>query len=211
MASLTGGSNYGSDPELNRRYQLLNAFGIGQTAAAISSGGVTLLGWSDHIDWEIDAVGRDSEVLDTAVYLIGIPIAITPSSGAGSSVPPALTTWELISAKEFGRNGPYDFYLANDWVSFEYRPWEALRLETVDRLTLNFQIALNPGSVRLSLWDWREERWVEQPGLWQGENIINDPAPYLGPDKAVRVRLENSSLNGSRVERVDVTYHGSAP
>jgi hypothetical protein len=211
MPALTGGTNYGSDPELNRRFQLLNAFGIGQTPNQWAARGATLVGWSDHVPWEVAVTGRESQVLDTTGYFIQLELEITRGTAGRPTVPPALTTWQQVSGRQYGPSGPYDFYLASDWVTFEYRPWATLQLDEVDELVLTVQAASNPGNVRASLWDWREERWVEQVNLNNGENVIDQPAAFLGPNDAVRVRIEVDSVNGAQIQRVDVTYRGAMP
>jgi hypothetical protein len=211
MAALTGGTNYGSDLELNRRFQLLNAFGIGQGSGQWTARDATLVGWSDGVPWEVSAEGRESEVLDTTGYFIQLELEITTDAARAPTVPPVLTTWQQLSGRQYGPSGPYDFYLANDWVTFEYRPWATLQLGAVDALVVTVAASTNPGGVTVSLWDWREERWVEQPDLHNSEKTIDEPAPFVGPNDAVRVRVEVDSINGAQIDRVDVAYRGVAP
>ena len=211
ISMLTGGTDYTTDREMNRRFQILNAFGVSQgPGAGLLPQGATLVGWSDQIPWEIGVAGRTSEVVDTTGYFIELPLAFATEAKVWS-LPPALTTWQLVAGQPYGPSGPYDFYLTNDWVSFEYRPWDALQLQAVDELVLTVRFANTHASLTASLWDWGAERWVEHLALSPGDIAIDEPDRFVGPNHAVRVRIENSSLAGVHVERVDVTYRGSAP
>lgn len=211
LSMLTGSAYSGTDSDLYRRAQTLNAFGVEQSSGQGLPQGATLVGWSDKLPWEIGATGRASQTIDTVSYLIELPVEIT----AGSStwvVPPALTTWTLLSGEhhQYGPSGPYDIYLASDWVAYEYRPWDGLRLPAVDELIVTVKTSGNQTTVHVSLWDWQEERWIEHPDLLSGNNVIERPARFLGPGNAVRLRLEVDTLAAVQIERAEVTYRGGA-
>jgi hypothetical protein len=211
IATLTGGTDYNADPETSRRYQILNAFGVGQgPGTGLLPQGATLIGWTDRIPWEIEVTGRTSQVVDTTGYFIQLPLAIGGDAQVWT-LPPALTTWQMVAGQPQGSSGPYDFFLAGDWVSFEYRPWDALQLQAVDELILTVRFSGTYAGLTASLWDWGAEQWVEQLTLAPGDMVIDEPGRFVGPNHAVRVRIENRSLTGIPIERVDVTYRGSAP
>jgi hypothetical protein len=96
-------------------------------------------------------------------------------------------------------------------VSFQYQPWDAFQLEQVNKLTVNVNATGHQqGLIRVALWDWNEGTWVVEEGIEWGANTILDPAPYIGPNNAVRVRAENTSTSAYSVS-MDVAFEGSLP
>jgi hypothetical protein len=210
IEKLIGGSDYWSDDKLNRRYQILQAFGGDQGISGLPHQQVTLFGWSEEHLWTIDVEGNESSTLDTAGYFMAVPISIA----AGEEeivVPPALTTWHPLDGNGAQSNGPYDYFLVSGWVTFQYQPWDTFQLDQVNELMVTVNASANQqGTIRVALWDWNDGTWVVDERIGWGTNAIADPAPYIGPSNAVRVRAENTSSRGYNLS-MDVTFNGTLP
>lgn len=206
---LIGGMDYWQDRQLNRRYQMLQAFLSSGEASILSRQSVIFFGWSEESIWPMEVVGAGSETLDTVGYFLELPLSLSASQ-TSSVVPPALTTWQSLGVARPGEIGPYDFYLTNDWIGFQFQPWGAFQLAQVDELRLNIDANQSQGAIRVALWDWSSESWSVDESLGWGQNLIRRPGALVGPNNAVRVRVENLAGIGISIRRIDVEFRGTA-
>ncbi len=206
---LIGGMDYWQDRQLNRRYQMLQAFLSSGEASILSPQSVTFFGWSEESVWPMEVVGAGSEMLDTVGYFLELPLSLSADQ-TSSVVPPALTTWQSLGALRPGETGPYDFYLYNDWIGIQFQPWDAFQLARVDELRLNIDANQGQGAIRVALWDWSSESWSVDESLEWGQNLIRQPGGLVGPNNAVRVRVENLAGVGISIRRIDVEFRGAA-
>ncbi len=206
---LIGGMDYWQDRQLNRRYQMLQAFLSSGEASILSPQSVTFFGWSEESVWPMEVVDSGSETLDTVGYFLELPLSLSASQ-TSSVVPPALTTWQSLGAIRPGETGPYDFYLTNDWIGLQFQPWEAFQLARVDELRLNIEANQGQGAIRVALWDWSSESWSVDESLEWGHNLIRQPGVLVGPNNAVRVRVENLAGATISIRRIDVEFRGAA-
>jgi len=204
---LVGGTNYWNDKDLNRRYQILQAFAAPAEIGSPAAQNATFFGWSEQPLWAMEVADRESETLDTVGYFLELPLSLSLSQSR-LVVPPALTTWQWVDGARPDESGPYDYYLINGWASFQYQPWEAFQLAEVDELVLNIDENYNQQAIRVALWDWSSKSWVVDESLDWGENHIRQPGPFIGPNNAVRVRIENLTSTGVTIRRMDVTFIG---
>ncbi len=206
---LIGGSNYWTDKTLNRRYQILQAF-VDQNSSATPPQTAILAAWSEQALWPIKVEGRESKVMDTVGFLLELPVEL--ATGAEKmTVPPALTTWQALDGNRYDESGPYNLYLSNQWARFQFQPWDAFQLSQVDKVELTISMPSSHKSPRVSLWNWRSGAWEEDPTLGRGTNTIQNLDDYIGPNNAVRIRVESNSPAGINIDRLDVSYIGSAP
>jgi hypothetical protein len=208
MDKLVGGSNYWSDDVLNRRYQTLQAFLFDQGVLNVHPQRVIFFAWSEGSMWEIGVGEQESSTLDTVGYFLELPLNAATTEGR-IVIPPALTTWQPLDGGRQGEAGPYGYYLLSGWVSFQYQPWEAFQMAQVDELALHLGTSYQQGRVRVALWDWARETWVVDESIGWGNNTIRDPARFVGPNNAVRVRAENTTTTGYTID-MDVTFRGTA-
>jgi hypothetical protein len=206
---LIGGMDYYQDRQLNRRYQMLQAFLSSGEVSILSPQSVILFGWSDESVWPMEIVGAGSETLDTVGYFLELPLSLSTTQ-TSAVVPPALTTWQSLGVARPGETGPYDFYLTNDWIGFQYQPWDAFQLARVDELRLNIDANQNQEAIRVALWDWSSESWSVDESLEWGRNLIRHPGDLVGPNNAVRVRVENLAGVAISIRRIDVEFRGTA-
>ena len=206
---LVGGTDYWSDDKLNRRYQILQAFAAEQGITSLPPQRVTLYGWSEEPLWEIAVANKESSTLDTAAYFLELPLSIATSQGE-IVVPPALTTWQSLNGGGGRDAGPYNYYLISGWASFQYQPWDDFQLAQVTELTVTVNTGYQQGPIQVALWNWTDGVWVVDERIGWGANAVSDPAPYVGPNNAVRVRAENTSASGYNID-MDVTFTGTLP
>lgn len=214
VEKLVGGTNYWDNKDLNRRFQILQALLAGESNSSTPQTAV-FFAWSEQSLWNIRSEGKESEIMDTVGYFLEVPLSFS-AMDEELVIPPALTTWELLGNQWVGDFGPYDFYLANGWTSFEYRPWETFAQADIDELIVSLydnsnNSALGMQTVTVSLWDWEQNEWIAVKDLTWGDNHIDVLDNLIGTNNAVRVKIENPTINGVSVSRLDVTYVSNTP
>ncbi|MCZ7553926.1 MAG: hypothetical protein M5U05_15300 [Anaerolineales bacterium] len=50
-------------------------------------------------------------------------------------------------------------------------------------------------TITADLYDWVKQDWIELTGTSQGVNLIPDPAPFIGSDGRIQVRIQGGNLN----------------
>ncbi len=204
---LVGGSNYWNDDALHRRYQILQAFLFNQGMSTVQPQKVVFFAWSEDSLWNMEAAQHQSSTLDTVGYFLEIALA---DSGVDDRVviAPALTTWQSLDDSTRTDTGPYGRFLQSDWLSYQYRPWEAFQSIEVDELVLHLSPGVQSGPVQVALWDWLEETWVVDKSIGWGDTPVRDLESHLGPNNAVRLRVENTTSTGYTID-MDVSFIGT--
>ena len=90
----------------------------------------------------------------------------------------------------------------------QYQPWEAFQLAQVNELVLNIRTSSQQRTIQVALWDWSEATWIVDKGIGWGASAISSPARFVGPNNAVRVRIENPTISGYDVD-MDITFKGT--
>jgi hypothetical protein len=89
-------------------------------------------------------------------------------------------------------------------VDYEYRP--IYRPENRQLTSLRIRLASATASSQpapaVFLWNWTAAAWELVDDLHWGETAVADYAPYIGPDLAIRLRLQNSSPFGYDIDAV---------
>ncbi|MFQ3673555.1 MAG: hypothetical protein SNJ83_08170, partial [Aggregatilineales bacterium] len=88
-------------------------------------------------------------------------------------------------------------------------PLPTAQLASVDSFTVAFNRASGfANQLEVSLWNWQTNTWDLQDVRVQ-EYTIDAPAPYLGPENAVRARVVSTFATGvSRVRNLRITMSG---
>src|SRR5690606_16776708 len=105
---------------------------------------------------------------------------------------------------------PYSLSLQpGEEVAFRFTPLPSAVLRRVDALTLRLErTSIGSQSIPVELWDWEADAW-EVLNARQGATTIDEPARFLGPWNAVRVRLTSEPVGGFlRVDEVSLEQHG---
>ena len=208
---LVGGASYYNDKDLNRRFQIIQALASGNLGLLPPQSAV-FYAWADDDPalWPVEVAESESQIIDTIGYFLQLPLALD-QGGNELVIPPALTTWQTVEQQWLDQSGPYNFYLAGNWASFQYQPWEDLDLAAVTELRLRIDTSYSAGTrttLRVALWDWNTETWVTDENLSWGENVILAEDRWLDANNAVRVRVEVPDPAGISIERMDVTFVG---
>jgi hypothetical protein len=90
---------------------------------------------------------------------------------------------------------------------FQFMPMPGARLGRVDALDILFE---GRGALRVELWDWPAQDWVEVRLDEQSATTTISPAErFVGPENAVKVRISPADgLAYNNVEYVRVGYRG---
>lgn len=199
--------NYYDDKESYRKYSLLNAL-ADQNGTTSRGSGVYLTGWTSAAPFSAQVVDRTFTTVDQTLYLIAVNIGFTQANGA-KSISPGLMVWSVVDAGTMGISpSPYDVYLSQPgYYAIQFRPARLVQFDQVKKLTLHLNSYGSTGvaPLKVSLWDFSEEVWVEQTKLYWGDTDITAPARHVGPAGEVRARIENLTNQQSNLETLDFT------
>ncbi|WP_420629607.1 DUF7408 domain-containing protein [Candidatus Leptofilum sp.] len=198
--TILGSFDYYNDRELYPRWQLLQAlessnFG-GPGTFAVPQETAVLIAWSNEPQLNASLGGDNFDSESTTLYLIEIPLEQNLVSGRNIAIPVSLLNWEPIGNNNVYNPTIQDLYLNGGWVEFSYTPWPELQNMEVTELGFSLtQQFEDPSQItpEVRIWDFEDSVWriVENP-VW-GNNIINDFAPFIGPNNEVRLRLQDNN------------------
>jgi hypothetical protein len=201
------GTNYPTNEEQYRRGTLLSSvldqYGFG---AGTRGYGVYLVGWTTTSPLGAK-VSVPFRTLDLSLYLIALPYTIDAGQGR-LILPPGLLTWSPLDSNQTNYT-PYDAYLdPNSALGFEFAPGLPVSLGPVQALTLHLRsngLGGLANTVRVELYDFTENTWVEQPSIVWGDNAIAAPARFVGPENNVLLRITNTSGTTQNIVEADFT------
>jgi len=211
MEQLVGGADYWNNRTLFVRYQLLEAllpdYG-GSGVSHLPTGVVTLVGWStgDSLQLPLDPGLNSFQTFSSALYFLEIPVTLTDLSAGAFTLPLPLLDWRVLDSEGLGGSWPgvTSFYLPTGQVDYEFRP--TYRPDNRQLTSLRIRLASAAASGQpvpaVFLWNWTAAAWELVDDLNWGETAVVDFAPYLGPDLAIRLRLQNSSPFGYEIDAV---------
>jgi hypothetical protein len=196
--TLLGTSNYFDDPEVFPRWQLLQAispeYGVGPYYVPKAT--ATLVGWSKESQVSAKIENQDVASQSTTLYFLELPLSNTTVSGQGVTVPKPLLEWQVLAQSGVYNPTINDLYLTTGWVEFEYEPWPELQNLAVADLEISMEkggmIGGQPAPF-VQLWDWRDESWVTIRDIQWGLTPIEQAAYFIGPQNAVRIRVQNNT------------------
>jgi hypothetical protein len=177
LTILLGTASYYGDRDIEPRLQLLQSLSpnYGATAGWLPTGVVTLVGWAEE------------EQL------------------AGVTVPVALLDWRVLAQSGAYNPTPNDLSMSQGWVEFEFQPWPEFATMNVTELSIELRRESSFGSSpipEIRLWEWAEEDWVVLDNVEWGRMVVGDPAPYIGPNNVVRIRVQNNDFQTIYVQQV---------
>lgn len=202
-STLLGSSSYYNDPILYPRYQLLAAIENRPVFNNTYDTDVaTLIGWTETAALNI-GLNRNSNTTGTTLHFIDLPF--TRSLGAEDMViiSAPLLDWSVLESSNVYSPTPEALsFNGRSTVAFEYIPVDAYQTAQIDEMTLLLNVGYEGEPVPLvSLWDWEQELWVEQPASW-GETAVGEINRYIGPQNAVRLQLVDQSQYGVYIDSV---------
>jgi hypothetical protein len=224
-STLLGTSDFYSDREVYPRFQLLESLAQG-TDGWLPADVVTVVAWSDQPQLETAVSHRRYAELATSLYFIEVPVSINLGDGRNVTIPPSLITWTRLTAQTtipgavpFSPYEPYglgdspvNLYLPPGVRDFEYRPWSSMSGMAVRQLAVDVQgpagTARTALPIGVYLWHWAEERWQPVAGATWGVTTVPEPAPFLGPGNAVRIRLQNDTSSSFQINSLFPHYTG---
>ncbi len=208
FTDLLGTSDFYSNPETYRRFNLLNAALNYDPNSNGRGSGVYLAGWSDSTPFEASLSGKDFNQSNTTLYLI----ALTPklkTAGNRITFQPGFFVWSPLSNGSGAYTSPYDFELAPGFYAFQFNLSQNFDYRSVSALTFHLNSYGNsgPAGLQASLWNFDTERWEVQADIQWGDNSIAHADRYVGPGGEIRLKLENNSPSFSpvTVELADFT------
>jgi hypothetical protein len=200
--------NYPMNQETYRRNMLLSAV-LDQYSGIGRGNGVYLVGWVSASPLGAK-VSVPFKTLDLSLYFIALPYSITFGQGT-VSVPAGLMTWTVLQSNP-GTYAPYDSRMdAGGEVVIRFTPSLPVTFKSVQALTLHFNnfMGYAPGSVaggmKVSLYNFIADTWVEQAGVIWGDTSILAPAQYVGEGGEILVRVQNLSGTEQGIQQLDFT------
>lgn len=170
---------------------------------------VYLVGWADTAPLTTDVSGATWETEDAAVYLIELDSQRTTPSGS-VTIASDQFTWLVQNYVGVNEITPVNFQLQpGEEVVFRYTPLPASVLSSVETLTINVADLTTGGRfIPITVWNWETEAW-DAINVTNETTTLSDPAPYLGANNAVQVRLTADDIGGfTRIGRVTVEQTG---
>jgi hypothetical protein len=204
--------------EANRRRALLNSFMRDQYATGGFGNEVYLIGWS-NVEHELDVQISNSEyrAVDTSLYIIQLENRVeTAPTSEEITLKPDQFSW-VIRDRSAGQTigGLNDLLMINPaWAEVRFMPLEGAMLSEVTRMHLELDRSSSYGrEVKVSLWNWETQEWDLQD-LRLEDYVVDNPAPYLGTNNMVDVRIDlNSDLVSSaasaRIRGLRLTMTGN--
>jgi hypothetical protein len=116
------------------------------------------------------------------------------------SVPRTLLNWQITANNNVYPENIENIYLPpNSWLEVTFQPWSDFQALQVTDLALSLQEDRGMAPPTAFLWDWSEEAWVQLEDVVWGETAVANPAPFIGPNNSVQLRLENGRFDGIEV------------
>lgn len=197
---ILGTSDYYNDRDAYPRWQLLQAleeefYGGGQQADPE----IILAAWSDESQIAASLANGVADRLHTTLYLLQIPIRQELAAGV-VSVPRTLLNWQITANNNVYPENIENIYLPpNSWLEVTFHPWSDFQALQVTDLALSLEEDRGMTPPTAFLWDWSEEAWVQLEDVVWGETAVANPAPFIGPNNSVQLRLENGRFDGIEV------------
>ncbi len=201
---------YGDTPEqqeFRRRQALLQSFITTPDPNGGRGLNVYVAGWTDTSPIKVDLQGAAFTDEDTSLYIYQLPVTISLDSNP-IEISSSLLTWTPTAETTRRDTSPYNLSLqTGDRATFRYTPLPDIRLKEVTGLKLIVQGA-NVSQGVISLWDWKDRRWVEVRARNGSTNILN-PGRFVGPENAVEMAVETASGTGLvTYNKIDLALYG---
>lgn len=201
----------GMDQAEQRKQTFLANFMVDQYNATARGDQIYLIGWTDEAPFSEDVSGASWRAVDTTMYITQLATNLETAAGERARVSPDQFTWTLIEDEAATNSTPNVIsYLNRGKLSYRFTPVPTSVLETVDELVVMIDrgsSSLANTEVRLMNWDNGRYETLELTGE---RTIVDNPAPYLGPNNAVQIEIDRLLSAGAlSITRLAVEQHGT--
>jgi hypothetical protein len=197
--------NYYDDKESYRRYSFVSCL-INNSIPSARGTSVYLSGWSDQAVMDVSLSKKAFKVQDTTLYLVALKPELE-IIGDILNLTPGMFTWQVTENPGYDVS-PYNVYIYSAaQYSLLFQPTIPISFSEVESLVFHLESASLKGSVielKVSLWDYSEDRWALINDLVWGKNEIPDPARYVNHSGMIQVQVESLS-NYVQIDRSDFT------
>jgi hypothetical protein len=164
-----------------------------------------LAAWTNTAPIDIELDGPPWTALDTTLYLVELEVEFDRPAGI-ALVPAELFTWTTESPAGFDTVAPFSLSLEADTeATFRYTPLPEVVLSEVQELIINFdRNATTDRTMPVQIWNWETGAWEALELVAGTQHLIRHPAPYLGPQNAVQLRVTADNI-GSFQQVRDLT------
>ena len=199
-----------SERQAAREQAFLASFLVDQFGSSARGSGLFLLGWSDEWRRDLSIGGAGWTSIDTTLYVIELDVAIKlPSQRV------TLTTenfsWMTLDRQGVIDNGTDGFNLYEEQsVEFLFHPLPGLAMDSVEHMLVDVDRGGGYGqALRVELFDWTRGDYDIFTYRDGSELELNAPRRYLGPGKAVRIRLRyGDGMGTARVRKIRIEHTG---
>jgi len=188
--SLLGLYRYDRDIEQDalRQAALLEAILDFNNQGSKSLGGIYLMGWIDEPLLPVSLRDRQSEAIDTTLYILMLSPSLNIETGS-VRLPPNMFAWEA-SVDDVSPYYANQAYFPEGEYTIRFRPAIPIRFHEVKSLTLHIESTADPKDVQAYLWDFEKEEWVMLENLSWGNRNISEPWLYVGLEGEIRLKIE---------------------
>jgi hypothetical protein len=199
VVDLIGAERYSpnsADQALRRRLLFLNALIDDPFGSAGRADRVYLAGWTDSAPNAFALRGADTDTQSETLILLELL--------AERALPPGSVTvsadqfgWVVRQQQSFGAVTPVGLVMQpGEEAVFEFTPFASAQLTRVDRLTIALkEVTSGARLVPLQVWNWEARAW-EGVELIDFQTTLINPARFIGPLNAVRLRAASDSAGG---------------
>ncbi len=199
-----------SERQAAREQAFLASFMVDQFGSSARGSGLFLLGWSDEWRRDLSIGGAGWTSIDTTLYVIELDVALKlPSQRV------TLTTenfsWMTLDRQGVIDNGTDGFNLYEEQsVEFLFHPLPGLAMDSVEHMLVDVDRGGGYGqALRVELYDWTRGDYDIFSYREGSELEFNAPRRYLGPGKAVRMRLRyGDGMGTARVRKIRIEHTG---
>ncbi|MFN8530627.1 MAG: hypothetical protein U0670_18635 [Anaerolineae bacterium] len=178
--------------EMRRRQFFLSSF-IDDNGTTGRGDQVYLAGWGTQMPFDVALEGADWASQDTTVYLISLATTYTPPS-TPVTIPRERFSWVTIDQSGADANPNSLDFNAGEYAAFRFTPFPNAVLREVDSLTVRIgENASGTRAIPLQVWNYEVGAW-EDLEVTGGELVLRDPAPYLGAQNAVQVKISSQAM-----------------
>ena len=199
-----------ADQQAAREQSFLASFMIDRFLSTARGSKLYLLGWDDYWAHDLDIDGAAWSAIDSTLYIIELDVDIQlPNQRA--TLPTEYFSWISLDRQGLTDNGTDNFSMYEGQAAeFLFHPLPGLAMETVDRLFI--EVDRGGGyaqTLDTELFNWHTNKF-DVFNYQDGEELeFTDPASYLGPGNAVRIRLQyEQGVGTARVREIRIEQTG---
>ncbi len=154
-----------------------------------------LTAWTNRAPLDTNVDGSTLKTIDTTLMIVQLDVQTTPPKQS-TVITADQFTWFAQSRSALADVGPMNITLnQGDEAVLRFTPLPDAVLKQVDELRVYIDRKVNTNrDVSLQFWNWNSAQWEEHSTISGNQIIISDPAPYIGPENAVQIRISADSI-----------------